>query len=413
MKHSIQNLCKLVLEQLALEGYTEKGIKKHSNSYKLIMKYAEEKGAINYTEDLGREFAREKYGASFDNKRYCNSEYVTEKIRHLEKLWHYQEYGTIHFSNRSGKKKPFQCPLYLKFAYDSYVNNNLERNIAVTSQRNLIYPIKKFITFIHSSSITSYDDIGADTVSKFLLIYSDCSGWYIRTLTVNLRIFFSYLYENNYTTIDLSQLVPKVRIVRDAFIPSSWKKDDVIKLIQSIDRANACGKRDYALLLLVIKLGLRSIDIHQLKLSNFDWKNKVLHLIQHKTGEMLNLPIPDDVGWAVIDYLKYGRPKTNEEFLFIRHSPGGGPFSNRNTLCSILHKHMRVAGINIPADEHRGLHSLRSSLARSLLESGTALPVISEIMGHRSTISTSHYLKINTASLKECSIDPEGVFLDE
>lgn len=413
MQHSIQNLCKLVLEQLALEWYTEKGINKHSKSYNLIIKYAEEKKVINYTEELGRKFLLDKYGASFDNKRYCNSEYVTEKIRHLEKLWHYQEYGTIHFSNRSGKKKLFQCPLAFKLAYDSYVNNNLERNVVAITQRNLIYPIKKFITFIDSSPITSYDEIGADTVSKFLSIYSNCSGWYIRNLTVNLRMFFCYLYENSYTTIDLRPLVPKFRIVRAAFIPSSWKKDDIIKLLQSIDRANPCGKRDYALLLLVIKLGLRSIDIHQLKLSNFDWKNKILQLVQHKNGEILILPFPDDVGWAVIDYLKYGRPKTDEEFLFIRHAPGGGPFSNTNTLCSILHKHMRAAGIKIPDDEHRGLHSLRSSLARSLLESGTPLPVISEIMGHRSTISTSHYLKINTVSLKECSIDPEGVFLYE
>lgn len=410
MQQSIQDLCKSVLEQLALEGYTEKGIKKHSRSYRLFMNYAEQKGIFHYTEELGRVFVHERYGASFDSKRYCNSEYVTEKIRHLEKLWHYQQYGTIHFSNRSGKKKPFQCPLTFKLGYDAYVNNYLERELALASKRDLIYPITKFITFIDSSHITFYDDIVADTVSRFLSIYSDCSGWYMRTLTVKLRTFFGYLYENNHTVIDLRPLVPKIRIVRDAFIPSSWNKDDVIRLMQTIDRANPCGKRDYALLLLVIKLGLRSVDIHQLKLSNFDWKNKILHLIQHKTGELLNLPILDDVGWAVIDYLKYGRPKSDEEFLFIRHAPGGGPLSNKNTLCSILHKHMRTAGIKIPTDEHRGLHSLRSSLARNLLESGTPLPVISEIMGHRSTISTSHYLRINTASLNECAIDPEEVF---
>ena len=128
---------------------------------------------------------------------------------------------------------------------------------------------------------------------------------------------------------------------------------------------------------------------------------------------LLELPLPEDAGWAVINYLRNGRPQTDEHTLFVRHSPEGGRISQRNKLQSILHKYMRRAELEIPKDEHRGLHSLRSSLARTMLEAGTPLPVISEVLGHRTTKSTSHYLKINIEALKKCLLDPEEVFLYE
>jgi len=257
------------------------------------------------------------------------------------------------------------------------------------------------------------NDITNDIISQFLTTHADCSTSYLKSMVSKLSIFFQFLYIERLVQQDISISLPHIRYVREAFLPSSWAKEEIIKLMSTVDRSTPCGKRDYAMLILVIKLGLRSMDIHKLKLDDFDWNRKILRIVQSKTVEPLELPLTDDVGWAVIDYLRNGRPKTNEHILFVRHSSEGGAISHQNKLQSILHKYMRRAGLRIPKEEHRGLHSLRSSLARTMLEAGASLPVISEVLGHRSTISTSHYLKINVETLKKCPLDPEGVFLYE
>lgn len=413
MGKSINELIHEVLNHLRLEGYTEKGIKKHSRTYSLLLSYTNKKGQYEYSEELGQAFVKERYGAYFNTRRGNNSEYVTEKIRHLEKLWHFQKYSTIHFAARSGKKKPFYCPECFTKEYEMFLAFCDDKGYKDQSRRSLIYPVRNLLIFLDKNGISSMDIISSEMVNKFLSLYIDCSKIYLKSLTLKLSVFFRFLHENHLVSHELSPLLPHIRYVRDAFIPSSWVKEDVIKLMQSIDRSNPCGRRDYAMLLLVIRLGLRTSDIHSLKLMDFDWVNRKIHIVQMKSREPLELPLLDDVGWAVIDYLKNGRPKTEDNTLFVRHSPEGGPISYRNNLEKILHKHMRIAGLEIPKTEHRGLHSLRSSLARTMLESGAPLPVISEVLGHRSTQSTSHYLKINMDALRRCAIDPEEVFLDE
>jgi integrase/recombinase XerD len=413
MEGSMSNLIQAVLTQLQQEGYTEKGIKKHTRTYSLLMSYADQIGQHEYSEELGQTFVKERYGASFDTRRGNNSEYVTEKIRHLEKLWHFKTYGTILFAARSGKKKPFQCPTCFAREYEMFLAYCEDKGYTDQSRRSIIHPVRKFLVFLDVNRISSLDAITAETVTGFMSVYIDCSKVYLKSLALKLDVFFRVLHENHLVSHDLSLLLPRIRYVRDAFIPSSWAKEDVIKLMLSIDRSNPIGKRDYAMLLIVIRLGLRTVDIHSLKLTDFDWTNRKIRIVQTKTREPLELPLLEDVGWAVIDYLKNGRPQSEDHTLFIRHSPEGGPISERNKLEKILHKHMRIAGLEIPKNEHRGLHSLRSSLARTMLESGASLPTISEVLGHRSTQSTSHYLKINRDALRKCAIDPEEVFLDE
>ncbi len=99
-------------------------------------------------------------------------------------------------------------------------------------------------------------------------------------------------------------------------IPSVWTQDNVAKLLDAIDRGNPAGKRDYAIILLVTRLGLRTIDNQALRLSNLKWQDNRIELIQSKTATTLNLPLLPDVGWAIIDYLKNGRPKVESPFVF-------------------------------------------------------------------------------------------------
>jgi len=200
-----------------------------------------------------------------------------------------------------------------------------------------------------------------------------------------------------------------VRIMRNAFIPHAWKTDDVKKLLASIDRDSAKGKRDFAILLMITHLGLRVSDIRNMKLSSLNWNRKIITLSVQKTRQALELPLLDDIGWAIIDYLKNGRPKTVCDRLFVRHRAPFDSFGENASFYNELHRYMQVAGITPPTCVHCGLHSLRSTLARNMLEAQTPLPVIAEVLGHANINTTSIYLKIDLEGLRKCALDPEEV----
>ncbi len=208
---------------------------------------------------------------------------------------------------------------------------------------------------------------------------------------------------------NLATSLPHVRILRNAFIPHAWKTDDVRKLLASIDRNSAKGKRDYTILLMVAHLGLRVSDIRNMRLSSLNWNKKTIALSVRKTGQALELPLLDDIGWAIIDYLKNGRPQTACNRLFVRHRAPFDSFGENQSFYSELHRYMQVAGIISPTGVHCGLHSLRSTLARNMLEAKTPLPVISEVLGHTNINTTSIYLKIDLDGLRKCVLDPEEV----
>lgn len=163
-------------------------------------------------------------------------------------------------------------------------------------------------------------------------------------------------------------------------------------------------------MLLAVRLGLRVSDIRGLKLYNLNWSRKTISLTMQKTKQPLELPLLDDIGWAIIDYLKNGRPETKCARVFVRHKAPFDSFGENESFYRELHRYMVKAGLEIPLGLHCGLHSLRSTLARNMLEAKVPLPVISEALGHQSIQTTSIYLKIDLNGLQKCALDPEEVF---
>jgi site-specific recombinase XerD len=130
-----------------------------------------------------------------------------------------------------------------------------------------------------------------------------------------------------------------------------------------------------------------------------------------KTKQPIELPILDDIGWAIIDYLKNGRPKTKSDRVFVRHRAPFDAFGENESFFRELHRYMTKAGLEIPIDLHCGMHSLRNTLARNMLETKAKLEVISEVLGHQNINTTSIYLKIDVTGLRQCVLDPEEVML--
>jgi integrase len=203
-------------------------------------------------------------------------------------------------------------------------------------------------------------------------------------------------------------VIPAAKSSRQARVPSVWCPGDVAAVLHAIDRGNPCGKRDYAIILLITRLGLRGVDVKRLRLDDLDWPGNRLSVVQAKTGRRVQLPLLKDVGWAIIDYVRHGRPACDCPEVFVRHTAPIGPFSDQDHLHQILAKHARAAHVPLGEQRRHGMHSLRHTLATRLLEDGTPLEQIADILGHRSVASTGVYLKASLRLLAQCALDPDA-----
>jgi len=232
----------------------------------------------------------------------------------------------------------------------------------------------RFLEFLNKNKVSKLSDIK----SSHIIDYINSLGFYTKStvhcmLTI-LRIFLKYLKEYH-SAVDLSNLVPKSNYKAEAHLPTTYEKHEIENMMQAVDRGSPKGKRDIAMILLAVRLGLRASDICSLKFENILWKTNTINLIQHKTKKRIELPILDEIGNAIIDYLKYGRPVSDIPYVFLQMRE---PYSkiSEPTLHSIVTLYLKRAGIENIHEKKHGPHALRHSLACFLLENKTPLPVI-------------------------------------
>lgn len=184
---------------------------------------------------------------------------------------------------------------------------------------------------------------------------------------------------------------------------SYYSPEEITKIESAIDRNTDTGKRDYAMILMATRLGLRSSDVRDLKFSNINWDTNEICLVQYKTKQTITLPLLRDVGEAIIAYIKNGRPQSSSKCVFISHN---FPYDRiqMEHFHQMVTKYIRKAEVN-DNDRHHGPHALRHSLATAMLNNGESLHVISEVLGHTSTVSTEDYLTVNVPNLLICSLD--------
>lgn len=264
----------------------------------------------------------------------------------------------------------------------------------------------EFLSFVDTRGRLGKCD--ARTIEAFI---ATLSGYQAKTVEQKLcavRSFLRYVGRQGHVNADVLKAVPAVKSSKHARVPSVWDAADVARILDAIDRGNPSGKRDYAIITLVTRLGVRSIDVKRLELDDFDWPGNRLWVRQAKTGHRIQLPLLKDVGWAVIDYIRHGRPAADYRQVFLRHTAPIGPFSDQDHLHQILCKHARTARVALSDQRRHGMHSLRHTLATRLMEGGTAIEEIADILGHQSVGTTGVYLKTSLGLLRQCALNPDA-----
>lgn len=235
-------------------------------------------------------------------------------------------------------------------------------------------------------------------VTEFVMRDSSVRGQRSTQLMATvLRSFLGYLFQEGRTRTNLAMVVPAVAGWRLSELPRYLEAKQVERLLRSCDRRRKVGKRDYAILLLLARLGLRAGEVSSLDLDNIDWNAGELRI--HGKGDRVDrLPLPEDVGQAIVDYLQKGRPHCSSRRVFIQSkAPYVGFSSPPNAICGIVRSALARARIQT---RHHGAHLLRHSLATRMLGNGGSLAQIGQVLRHQQIQTTEIYAKVDLNALR-------------
>jgi site-specific recombinase XerD len=413
---TIQELSTSVLAELQRLGYASATITIYRRTYQRLIRYAEANQIQHYSIEVGEKWLKESFGIDtglvVKNKGVYNKKWYY-LIRPCQCLTEWQLHRCIALK-RQGKLASRAIPHQFKKGYESYATFCRDAEYSERGSYSRLNRIKRMLLFFDQKGVSNFNDITGRRISEFLATQIELDSRTVATMLSSCRVFFHHLYRMGLTQNDLTEKLPAVKANRQFKLPKVWRQEDILTVLNSIDRGNPVGKRDYAILLLITRYGLRSADVKTMKLSNLRWNQNVIEIVQKKTRNSLRLPLLRDVGWAVIDYLQHGRPPSEYTEVFLTCTVPIRPFGIHSAaLNNILAKRIRQAGVRISHDVPKGMHSLRHTLASVMLANDVELPLISSTLGHITSEATGIYLHIDIARLRECVLDPEEVLSHE
>lgn len=231
------------------------------------------------------------------------------------------------------------------------------------------------------------------------------SGSWRNNLCSLTRVFLRFLRWEGIVDHDLDRVVPTVPRWRLQSIPRHLPWEQVEALISSVDTSTPSGLRDKAVLLTIAILGLRSQEVRNLRLGDIRWRAGEIRLAETKSRRERALPLPDNVGAAIAEYVIHGRPRQGVPHVFLRHRAPQGPITSTQGIGGIVKKHLLRAGIRAPS---HGAHVLRHSLATEMVNQGVPIKEIADVLGHVSIDTTAIYTKVDTGSLAAVALPFPG-----
>lgn len=302
------------------------------------------------------------------------------------------------------------CPARFRPLRDDYLASCRGRGNAEATLVAKDKTVSRFLAYLVEVGVDDLAALGVRDVSGFLLRQRGLRRRTVAAMRSSVGDFLAFLAATGKTPRSLADRLPPHRHIRHESEPHLWTAEEVRRVLTAIDRASATGKRDYAMILATARLGLRISDLRQLELGDLDWRGKQVRIVQHKTGRPLSLPLLDDVGWAIIDYVRGGRPDTAGAKVFVKHRHPFDAFGNASSIATRLSRHAARAGIAFGPDEVCGMHSLRGALAVAMIDNGAPMPVVSAVLGHASTDTTqAYYLRFDIERLRCCALDVEDL----
>lgn len=316
--------------------------------------------------------------------------------------------GEIHYFDLDSWGVHNPCPSLQK-VMDEFLLQREEYGCSELTVRWEKSTVRNFLLYTEHEGKMDCDSWTSELVDDYIVVLQEkwLSG--LTDPLCTLRSFLRYCNESGRTKFDLSHVLD-VKAATKSKVKQGFSTDEIQRMLLSIDRSTDLGKRNYAMIVLAVHTGLRQIDILNLKLDDLHWREAEIRIVQHKTKRQVILPLDQETGDAIADYLLNARPRSTSNFVFLRTI---APYKNLKVGSCIgsrmVQKYAALANVSWNKSERKGFHSFRRSLGREMLEKDVPLNTISEVLGHAHRNSTKPYLAIDVAHLRECAISLNGI----
>jgi len=223
----------------------------------------------------------------------------------------------------------------------------------------------------------------------------------LKSMLTALRSFLKFLQMKGLCEARLIKAIPSLPAWKLSRIPNYLTKEQLRKFLTSFDRKTPTGRRDYAIALCLARLGLRTKEVTHLALDDIDWRLGTLRITSSKSRRFSSLPLPEDVGKAIVSYLRHGGPLTEGRHLFVCHRLRIGQPLQSDVIRNIIRRRFKQTGMKVPSG---GTHILRHTVATHMVQQGVSIKEVADFLRHRSLDTTTIYTKVNLPMLLEVAL---------
>ncbi|MEQ8156860.1 MAG: tyrosine-type recombinase/integrase [Clostridiaceae bacterium] len=386
-KVSIEVLKNDLFQELENHSYSPGTMELYSGVLNRIQTYMVQNELTLYSPEVGKAFLENDICKKSYEKHTLR--FFKTVIRRLDDC--YFERGFV----LSIPRKNLSVQESFQGVLDSYYKHCINVGNSDTTLKMKERACHAFCTNINATGCQDFSSLDIHIVSKAVLMEKNLEYWPC------IKDLLLYLALAEVTLSDFSTIVPKNR--RGIKLPSIYNNKEIYSLEQAVNRTTAPGKRNYAMILLASRLGIRAGDIAGLHLADLDFQTKRIHFIQHKTGIPTDLIMLPEIKEALTDYITAERPESDLDLVFLSAFAPYWKISY-SVVSYTVKKYMKLAGIDTAGKKH-GPHSLRSSLATSMVNDGINYDSVRKILGHEGANAIKHYAKLDIERLRLCALD--------
>ncbi|WP_291298461.1 site-specific integrase [Elioraea sp.] len=382
--------CKAFLQNLADQGYAPATMRTYEAAARLLCQEVARRG-LRMDELVGRTLSKTHAAAlkamhpnKCDQKRYCLERFIDALVAA----------GVA--ERAKPPKKAMTAIERLAAEYEAYLRE--QRGVSEATIYHCMRFLHRFMTFRFGEKLGNLNDITPDDIVRFLCeVMGRKSPYRDRTPPTHLRSLFRFLFWSGKTKRDLASSLPRVAMGRASHLSRALPPEEIERLVDAVWAPDAVGRRNYAMLMVLARLGLRGPEVIAIQIDDIDWRAGTI-LIRGKGKRHDRMPLPEDAGEAIVDYIRNGR-RGSSRTLFVSNKPPYRPFVNAQILNTTLRAAFKETGLR-PPQMYIGSHLLRHSLATDMLRKGASLDEIGDVLRHRSRRSTAIYARHDIDGLR-------------
>ena len=302
----------------------------------------------------------------------------------------------------NGRGRPHRRAPFLDVAPGFFEYLATERGLRPVSIRAYRHHLDRFEDYLTHIGVKELPEVSPTVLAAFVAErrVAGLAKTTVRQTCGVLRVFLRYAHREGVLGRDLSDTVQWPQVYRLSEVPRSISWAEVERVLAGVDRRTRCGKRDYAILLLLVSYGLRGREIAALTLDDIDWKRERLAIPERKAGHSTAFPLSAVVGAALVEYLRHARPDSSDRHVFFRTMAPVQPIEAA-AVCSRARHYLLKAGVEVPRP---GSHTLRHTCVQRLVDADFPLKTIGDFVGHRSPASTQIYGKVAVEPLRRVAL---------